>query len=107
MHDPLGFAVRLGNQDKVDCVYLTHATDILSVFHQSFGFQTFAAQPYSKKWYMWLTWPAGFLIMVASWLFAKPFTATTHLIGKSFELQTWIIPRYNFQVAISHDAHDT
>ena len=90
--------ILLGHEDKVDCVYLTHPTEVLSFFHLPFGFQTFAAQPFSKKWYIWAISPLSLPIMLLLWMFAKPFTVATHFVGKSFELQTWLIPRFKFQV---------
>lgn len=98
--DKLHRHVREGHEKKVDCVYLTHATELLSTFHLQFGFQTFAAQPFSHKWYMWLMWPMAIPIMVLAWLFAKPFIGATHFIGNNFQLQTWVIPRYTFQYAL-------
>lgn len=98
--DSLHRDIRQGHKNKVDCVYLTHATELLSTFHFQFGFQTFAAQPYSKEWYMWIMWPIALTIMVLAWLFAKPFIGATHFIGDSFELQTWVIPRYKFQYSM-------
>ncbi|MCO5603879.1 hypothetical protein L7F22_058033 [Adiantum nelumboides] len=100
--DSLHKDVRLrgSHETKVDCVYLTHATDLLSTFHFQFGFQTFASEPYSKKWYMWIMWPLAFPLMLLSWLFAKPFVGATHFIGDKLELQSWVIPRFSFQVWI-------
>ncbi|KAI5064312.1 hypothetical protein GOP47_0020982 [Adiantum capillus-veneris] len=102
--DSLHQEVRKGHNRNVDCVYLTHATDLLSVFHLHFGFQTFAAQPYSKKWYMWMMWPIGLPLVLLAWLFAKPFAAASHFIGNMLELQTWVIPRISFQYSLSSEA---
>ncbi|KAI5064304.1 hypothetical protein GOP47_0020974 [Adiantum capillus-veneris] len=96
--------VRKGHEKKVHCVYLTHATDLLSVFHLQFGFQTFAAQPYSKKWYMWIMWPIALPLMLLAWLFGKPFVGATHFIGSKLELQTWVIPRFSFQYSLCSEA---
>ena len=41
-----------GRKEKVDFVYLTHMTSLLSFFHLRLGFASFAAKPYSSKWYM-------------------------------------------------------
>ncbi|KAI5080771.1 hypothetical protein GOP47_0003954 [Adiantum capillus-veneris] len=104
--DSLHKDVRLrgSHKAKVDCVYLTHATDLLSIFHLQFGFQTFAAQPYAKKWYMWIVWPLALPLMLLAWLFAKPFVGATHFIGNKLELQSWVIPRFSFQYHLRSEA---
>ncbi|MCO5563552.1 hypothetical protein L7F22_017197 [Adiantum nelumboides] len=89
---------------KVDCVYLTHMTDLLSAFHLQFGFQTFAAQPYSKKWFMWMMWPIELALALLICLFAKPFIGASHYFGNTLELQTWVIPRFSFQYSWSSEA---
>ncbi|MCO5571120.1 hypothetical protein L7F22_024852 [Adiantum nelumboides] len=102
--DSLHQIVRKGHETKVDCVYLTHATDVLSIFHLQFGFQSFAAQPYSEKWPMWIMWPIAVPLMLLAWLCAKPFVGATHFVGGKLELQTWVIPRFSFQYSLSCEA---
>ena len=92
-------SIDIGSMNKVDCVYLSHPTSLLSVFHLPFGFQTFASQPFSQKWYIQVMLPLVFPIMLMLWLFASPFIVATHFIGKNFELQTWMIPRFKYQVS--------
>ncbi|MCO5563543.1 hypothetical protein L7F22_017188 [Adiantum nelumboides] len=101
--DSLHKEVRKGRGGKVDCVYLTHATDLLSAFHLQCGFQTFASQPYSKNWSMWMMWPIELLLMLLGWLFAKPFVGASHFFGNKMELQTWVIPRCSFQYSWSSE----
>ena len=92
-------SIDIGSVNKVDCVYLSHPTTLLSIFHLPFGFQTFASQPFSEKWYIQVMLPIVFPIMLMLRLFASPFIVATHFIGKNFELQTWMIPRFKYQVS--------
>ncbi|GLJ55635.1 hypothetical protein SUGI_1194840 [Cryptomeria japonica] len=85
-----------GRKEKVDLVYLTHATSLLSFFHLRFGFASFAAKPYSTKWYMWILWPISNAIMIFLWLFGRTFTSEKNRLN-DLHLQTWVIPRYTFQ----------
>jgi hypothetical protein len=89
-----------------DCVYLTHATHLLSFFHLPFGFQTWAAKPFrpDRCYLAWAALPLSLPLMILLWIFAKPFAIATHFVSckssSSFELQTWFIPRFKFQVSI-------
>ncbi|XP_057841275.1 very-long-chain aldehyde decarbonylase GL1-4 isoform X2 [Cryptomeria japonica] len=90
---------RKGRKEKVDLVYLTHATSLLSFFHLRFGFASFAAKPYSTKWYMWILWPISNAIMIFLWLFGQSFIAEKNRLN-DMHLQTWVIPRYTFQYSM-------
>eukprot|EP01018_Ginkgo_biloba_P014319 Gb_13823 [translate_table: standard] len=85
-----------GSNEKLDFAYLTHATSLLSIFHLRLGFASFAAMPYSSKWYMWILWPISNAIMLFLWIFGRTFTAEKNRL-KQLHMQTWVIPRYTFQ----------
>eukprot|EP00249_Psilotum_nudum_P028849 c38812_g1_i1 orf=404-2272(+) len=97
--DSLYYSIRKGREEHVNCVYLTHVTELFSIFHFQFGFRSFAANPYAAKWYIWLLWPLAIPFMLLSWLFAQPFVADNCRLG-TLEMQSWAIPRYNFQYSL-------
>ncbi|KAH9315167.1 hypothetical protein KI387_023794, partial [Taxus chinensis] len=94
--DTLYEAAWKGRNEKVEMVYLTHATSLLSFFHLRFGFASFASRPYSTKWYIWILWPISNAVMLFLWLFGRTFTAEKNRLN-GLHMQTWFIPRYTFQ----------
>eukprot|EP01018_Ginkgo_biloba_P026532 Gb_11787 [translate_table: standard] len=93
---------RRGNDEKVDFVYLTHATSLLSIFHLRLGFRSFAAMPYSSKWYMLILWPISNAIMLFLWIFGRTFNAEKIRLNQ-LNMQTWVIPRYTFQYFLTSE----
>ncbi|KAL3694776.1 hypothetical protein R1sor_008427 [Riccia sorocarpa] len=93
---------RKGRKDQVDSVFLAHGTELLSLFHLSFGIPSFAAQPYKAKWYLLPLWPLTVPIMLALWAFGHPFVADTYSLEDK-NSQTWIIPRYSFQYSMKSE----
>ncbi|GLJ15735.1 hypothetical protein SUGI_0258930 [Cryptomeria japonica] len=85
-----------GRKEKVDVVHLTHATSLLSFFHLRLGFASFAAAPYSVKWYMWVIWPISNGIMIFLWLCGQTFRAEKNRLN-GLHIETWVVPRYTFQ----------
>lgn len=95
--DTLYEAACEGRKDIVDFVYLTHLTNLLSVFHLSFGFASFAAKPYSSsKWYIRMLWPISNAVMLVLSTFGRTFTAGKNRLDR-LHMQTWVIPAYTFQ----------
>jgi len=86
-----------GRKEKVDFVYLTHMTSLLSFFHLRFGFASFAAKPFSHQWYLWILWPISNAVMLLLWIFGRTFTVEKNRLDH-VNIQTWVLPRYIFQV---------
>lgn len=85
-----------GRKEKVDFVYLTHMTSLLSFFHLRFGFASFAAKPFSHQWYLWILWPISNAVMLLLWIFGRTFTVEKNRLDH-VNIQTWVLPRYIFQ----------
>lgn len=88
-------------EDSPDVVHLTHLTTPESIYHMRLGFASMASKPHdhhtSSKWYMWLMWPVTVWSMMFTWIYGRTFVVERNHLNK-FKLQTWAIPRYNFQV---------
>ena len=98
-----GLFALAGTKEKSDFVYLTHATELLHMFHIVLGIQSFSAMPYSAQWFMWPLYPLAILVMGLLWVFGKPFVADKYrLPANSLQGETWVMPRYSFQVC-QHD----
>lgn len=86
--------------DSPDVVHLTHLTTPESIYHMRLGFASMASKPHdhraSSKWYMWLLWPVTLCSMVLTWIYGRTFVVERNRLNK-FKLQTWAIPKYNFQ----------
>eukprot|EP00252_Welwitschia_mirabilis_P006879 TRINITY_DN17805_c0_g3_i1.p1 TRINITY_DN17805_c0_g3~~TRINITY_DN17805_c0_g3_i1.p1 ORF type:complete len:410 (+),score=-13.52 TRINITY_DN17805_c0_g3_i1:164-1393(+) len=86
-----------GRDEKLDCVYLTHLTGPLSIFHTRLGFASFAAGPYKPtKWYVWMLWPLAQAIRLLLGAFGKTFVSENNRMD-GINMQTWVIPRYASQ----------
>eukprot|EP00253_Pinus_taeda_P019193 PITA_19193 len=94
--DTLYEAASEGRKENVDFVYLTHLTNLPSVFHLRFGFASFAAKPYSSKWYIRMLWPISNAVMLLLSTFGRTFTSEKNRLDR-LHMQTWVIPRYTFQ----------
>lgn len=81
-------------------MYLTHGTELLHMFHIVLGIQSFSAMPYSAQWFLWPLYPLAILVMGLLWVFGKPFLADKYrLPAHSLQGETWVMPRYSFQVS--------
>ncbi|XP_072955630.1 very-long-chain aldehyde decarbonylase GL1-4-like [Typha angustifolia] len=89
-----------GKEETPDLVHLTHPTTLQSIYHLRLGFASVASKPYSNKWYMILMWPVAWLSMVLSWIYGSTFTVE-RITLKKLKMQTWAIPRYNFQYGLT------
>ena len=82
-----------------DLVHLTHMTTLQSTYHLRIGIASIASKPSNKPvWYSWMIWPVAFLSMVLAWVYGSSAFVIERLQMKKFKMQTWAIPRYNFQV---------
>lgn len=99
--DALYRACRRGGRkgDATDVVYLSHATDLLHMLHVTLGVQSFAARPYARPhWLLWpVLYPLAGVILALLWLCGQPFAADKYRLP-AVTGQTWLIPRYRFQV---------
>lgn len=88
-----------GTEEKPDLVHLTHMTDLQSAYHLRIGFASIASRPSDcSMWYMWVLWPVAWLSMVLAWVYgSSTFVVERIKLGK-LKMQTWAVPRYNFQV---------
>lgn len=86
-----------GEEEALDVVHLTHLTALQSIYHLRLGFPSLASKPYKSKWYMLTLWPISWVSMVLAWLYGSPLTVERNIL-KKLRMQTWAIPRYNFQV---------
>jgi aldehyde decarbonylase len=82
-----------------DLVHLTHMTTLQSTYHLRIGIASIASKPSDNPiWYSWMIWPVACLSMVLAWVYGSSAFVIERLQMKKFKMQTWAIPRYNFQV---------
>ena len=86
-----------GKEETPDVVHLTHLTTLQSIYHLRLGFASLASRPYNSKWYTLLMWPMAGLSLVLTWFYGSSFTVERNKL-KHLKMQTWVIPRYSFQV---------
>lgn len=80
-----------------DFVFLAHVVDMMSSMHAPFAFLSFNSIPFTTKLFLIPFWPFSFLSMLGMWAKSKTFLFTFyHLRGRLH--QTWVVPRYGFQV---------
>ncbi|KAJ1271845.1 hypothetical protein BS78_06G157000 [Paspalum vaginatum] len=85
-----------------DLVHLTHMTTLQSTYHLRIGIASIASKPSDNPvWYSWMIWPAAWLSMVLTWVYGSSAFVIERLQMKKFKMQTWGIPRYNFQYGIN------
>jgi len=77
--------------------------DLLHMFHVILGIQSFAAMPYTPHWLLWPLYPVAVLVMSLLWLFGQPFAADKYKIP-GVKGETWVMPRYRFQVPLNSNA---
>ncbi|XP_044509587.1 very-long-chain aldehyde decarbonylase CER1-like [Mangifera indica] len=84
-------------EEKPDIVHLTHLTTLDSIYHLRLGFASIAANPHSSSnRYIWLMWPVTFCSMLITWIYGRTFVLERNRFN-DVKLQTWVIPKYNFQ----------
>ncbi|OAY64616.1 Protein ECERIFERUM 1 [Ananas comosus] len=88
-----------GKEEAPDVVHLTHPTTLQSIYHLRLGFASLASRPYNSKWYMLIMWPISSVSMLLTWIYGSSFTVERNTL-KKLKLQTWAIPRYNFQYGL-------
>ncbi|KAI6702912.1 hypothetical protein NL676_012048 [Syzygium grande] len=83
-------------EDSPDVVHLTHLTTPESIYHLRLGFASLASRPHSPKWYTWIMWPLTLATVAWTWICGHSFVLERNVF-KKLKLQSWVIPRYNFQ----------
>lgn len=89
-----------GKKETIDVVHLTHPTTLQSIYHLRLGIASLASKPYKSKWYDLIMLPTAWLSMVLTWFYSSSFIVERNKL-KNIKMQTWVIPRYNFQYALS------
>lgn len=82
-----------------DFVFLAHAIDVISCMHAPFVSRSCGSKPYVVEVFMLLLWPLAFLVMLLMWAWSKTFLLTFYNLRGRLH-QTWIVPRFGFQVVI-------
>uniref|UniRef100_M8ATD4 aldehyde oxygenase (deformylating) n=1 Tax=Aegilops tauschii TaxID=37682 RepID=M8ATD4_AEGTA len=88
----------IGTEETPDVVHLTHMTTLQSTYHLRVAIASVASRPSDNHvWYMWMIWPMAWLSMVLAWVYGSSAFVVESLKLKKIMMQTWVIPRYNFQ----------
>ncbi|KAF7106697.1 hypothetical protein CFC21_107416 [Triticum aestivum] len=91
----------IGTEETPDVVHLTHMTTLQSTYHLRVGIAPVASRPSDNHvWYMWMIWPMACLSMVLAWVYGSSAFVVESLKLKKIMMQTWVIPRYNFQYSL-------
>jgi aldehyde decarbonylase len=91
-----------GTEETPDLVHLTHMTNLQSAYHLRIGFASIASRPSdNSEWYMWALWPLAWLSMAVAWIYGSSAFVVERIKLKKMKMQTWVVPRYNFQVTNS------
>ncbi|KAG5054729.1 hypothetical protein JHK85_007239 [Glycine max] len=83
-------------EETTDVVHLTHLTTPESIYHLRLGFPYLASKPYTPKWYLRLMWPMTAWSVFLTWAYGRAFIVEGCRFDK-LKLQTWAIPKYNFE----------
>ena len=94
-----------GKIERPQVVHLTHPTTLQSIYHLRLGFADVASKPFASKWYLWMLLPLTWGSMFVTWIYGSTFTVERNEL-KKLKMQTWAIPRYNFQVRRHHPLTD-
>nr|ACA14353.1 TCER1 [Triticum aestivum] len=93
-----------GTEETPDLVHLTHMTNLQSAYHLRVGFASIASKPSdNSEWYMWTLWPLAWLSMVVAWIYGSSAFVVERIKLKKMKMQTWVVPRYNFQYGLTWD----
>lgn len=85
-----------GKEEQPDVVHLTHLTTLQSIYHLRVGFASLASKPYNPKIPFFLLWPLAWISIIFMWI-NDSFTLERNSF-KNVKMQTWAIPRFQFQV---------
>lgn len=91
---------RRGREVMPDVIHLTHLTSLQSLFHLRLGITSLSSKPYESSFITKLLWPLSWLSMVLTSLYRSSFIVEKNRLEK-LNMQTWAIPRYNFQYRFS------
>lgn len=83
-------------EDTADVVHLTHFTTLDSIYHLRLGFASVASKPQNSTWYLWLLSPLTWWSMIMTSYFGQTVVSERNKF-KDLKLQSWAIPRFNFQ----------
>ncbi|KAH0457935.1 hypothetical protein IEQ34_013250 [Dendrobium chrysotoxum] len=89
-----------GKTETIDVVHLTHPTTLQSIYHLRLGIASLASKPYKSKWYDLMMLPVAWMSMVLTWFYSSSFIVERNKL-KNIKMQTWVMPRYNFQYGLS------
>ncbi|KAM0891936.1 hypothetical protein ACQ4PT_026098 [Festuca glaucescens] len=93
-----------GTEETPDLVHLTHMTNLQSAYHLRIGFASIASKPSdNSEWYMWALWPLAWLSMAVAWIYGSSAFVVERIKLKKMKMQTWVVPRYNFQYGLTWD----
>jgi aldehyde decarbonylase len=87
-----------GTEETPELVHLTHMTTLESAYHLRIGIASIASKPSDNSMLMWMLWPLAWLSMVLAWVYGSSAFVVERIKIKKMKMQTWAIPRYNFQV---------
>lgn len=91
-------------EEMVDVVHLTHLTTLQSMYHSRIGLSSLASKPYKHQWYLWIVWPFTHALVQLAWHIGTTFTVERNKLEK-LRMETWMVPRYSFQVRFSAKFH--
>ncbi|KAH7669752.1 aldehyde decarbonylase protein [Dioscorea alata] len=82
-----------------DVIHLSHLTSYQSIYHLSFGFASFASTPFVpfSKLCSWLLWPFTYVLAIIITNFCGSTLTLERNKLEELHMETWLIPRYNFQ----------
>ncbi|KAG2699231.1 hypothetical protein I3760_07G183700 [Carya illinoinensis] len=87
----------LGKSGRVpDFVFLAHVVDVSAALHAPFVFRSFAALPFSPRFFIIPLWPLTLLALLMMWAWSKTFVYSFYKLTGRLH-QTWVVPRFGFQ----------
>lgn len=96
----INLLIEAGKNDRVpDFVFLAHVVDMISSMHVPFVFRSLSSKPFVANPLFLIVWPIAFAVMLLMWVFSKTFTLSFYYLRDRLH-QTWVVPRYGFQVKI-------
>jgi hypothetical protein len=89
-----------GNGSRVpDFVFLAHIVDITSAMHGQCCLRSFASLPFRTRFFLIPFFPLAIIALLAMWLCSKTFLFSFYYLRDRLH-QTWVVPRYGFQVRV-------
>ncbi|KAK9930119.1 hypothetical protein M0R45_027174 [Rubus argutus] len=91
----------LKKEESPDVVHLSHLTTTKSIYQLPLGFASLASKSHTSTWYLWLLWPVTLWSMMLTRIFGRSFVIERQNFDNKLKLQTWVIPKYSSQYALS------